>query len=502
MEKLYHLIKSLTKAEKKAFKIAAQRTGKAPSDYLQLYEAIEKMKKYDEEKMKQQYQGASFLNHLAVKKTKLFEQLLTTIRYLKREGSVEAKIYNLIADARHLRERNLFHESDQLLRRAHKLAEEQFLFLALLTINQERRTLLKSRQGKLDLLEELIDEDQLLVGNFVQTRELTHAFDFLSYTLVKKKRISNQEQERVRHNYHELLQENRKLTNNPRAEFWLQHARSFYYELLGDLESAYPNYHNGMAWWDKYPKVKKEEFQKYMVSVLNLLNKANRLNKVKAIEKILKKVTPQKPVTEEDFQLTFAINTRFKLYYYMNQGDWKNAKITAKSIEQDITRFTLPPSHAASISYNMASYYFLSEDFLRAGIWYDKFLRLTKSAKIQQTLQQSANLLLLISIYESSQLDEQLNLEVTLRRVGHFFKKQLLKESTFEVRTFQLLSKITKETLSIQRQLLADFYDYISPKMNIDFYQKTYGFEETYLWILSKQTGKPIIDLMHERATG
>lgn len=46
---LYQLIKSLSKAEKRSFKIYATRTSSSDAKFIQLFDAIDKAKEYDEE---------------------------------------------------------------------------------------------------------------------------------------------------------------------------------------------------------------------------------------------------------------------------------------------------------------------------------------------------------------------------------------------------------------------------------------------------------------------
>jgi len=76
-ESVHELIKSLTKSEKRYFKLISSRhTIGDENNYVILFDAIEKQIEYDEQALFQQFKGAAFLNKFAITKRRLYDHIL------------------------------------------------------------------------------------------------------------------------------------------------------------------------------------------------------------------------------------------------------------------------------------------------------------------------------------------------------------------------------------------------------------------------------------------
>jgi len=78
---LHELIKSMSQNEKRCFKLfsSLQHTSKDKS-YLLLFEAIDKMKVYDEGKLKANNKNAKFIKYFAQEKRYLFGRIMKSLR--------------------------------------------------------------------------------------------------------------------------------------------------------------------------------------------------------------------------------------------------------------------------------------------------------------------------------------------------------------------------------------------------------------------------------------
>jgi hypothetical protein len=76
---LHDLIKSLTKSEKRFFKLhSALQSG--DKNYLRIFDAIDKQKVYDEEALKKQFAKETFIKHLPSEKNHLYKLILKALR--------------------------------------------------------------------------------------------------------------------------------------------------------------------------------------------------------------------------------------------------------------------------------------------------------------------------------------------------------------------------------------------------------------------------------------
>ena len=69
---LFSLIKSLTKSEKRFFKLNSSLQS-GDKNYLKLFDYIEKQNSYNEEKLKNNFKGEKFILHLPSEKNHLYK---------------------------------------------------------------------------------------------------------------------------------------------------------------------------------------------------------------------------------------------------------------------------------------------------------------------------------------------------------------------------------------------------------------------------------------------
>jgi hypothetical protein len=140
MDDLHVLIKSLSETDKKFFRhYAALQTNE--TKYLQLFNAIEAMDVYDEQKIKTHFSGEAFVKQLSVAKNYLNEVILRTFRLTAEKESPEIALQLLMLDIRFLMSKKCFIQLKKTMKRAKKLAEEQENFLVLLNIFSLQRHL-------------------------------------------------------------------------------------------------------------------------------------------------------------------------------------------------------------------------------------------------------------------------------------------------------------------------------------------------------------------------
>jgi hypothetical protein len=86
---LYKLIKSLTKSEKRFFKLSsALQSGE--KNYLKIFDFIEKQGAYREEDLKEFFQDETFVKHLPSEKNHLYRLILKSLRVYYSEQSASS----------------------------------------------------------------------------------------------------------------------------------------------------------------------------------------------------------------------------------------------------------------------------------------------------------------------------------------------------------------------------------------------------------------------------
>ena len=119
---LYQLIKSLTKSEKRYFKIySAQHTKKESNNYILLFDAIDRQEVYNEEKIKKKFKKYTFGQHLAKTKFLLYESIMKMLLQLRKGKDVGSKIRFLLDAVEFQYSKSLYDQAYISLQKAKKL---------------------------------------------------------------------------------------------------------------------------------------------------------------------------------------------------------------------------------------------------------------------------------------------------------------------------------------------------------------------------------------------
>ncbi len=137
-EELFVLIKSMTRSEKRYFKLYCN----APqADYMLLFEAIEKQQLYNEQAIKEKFSGATFLKQLHVLKNYLRKQIMASLRSFHNEVSKDAILKDTLRNVEVLFHKELFQLCSAELSKAESLAEQYELNLGMIEIQNWKRKL-------------------------------------------------------------------------------------------------------------------------------------------------------------------------------------------------------------------------------------------------------------------------------------------------------------------------------------------------------------------------
>lgn len=139
---LYDLIKSLTKNEKRFFKIYASRhTIGGKNNYIKIFETIDKLNKYDDKKLRSKIKSESFLKHLSVAKNYLYNLILECLDIYHKDSSIDRQISKHINIARVLSEKRLDEQSVKVIEKAKRLSERYNRFENMIALSSIQKNI-------------------------------------------------------------------------------------------------------------------------------------------------------------------------------------------------------------------------------------------------------------------------------------------------------------------------------------------------------------------------
>ena len=129
---LFDLIHTMSKAEKRHFKMYVARNSKTGSNYLRLFDAIDKQKIYNEQRL----EDAKYGKRLASTKLFLYELILKSLRQSYADKLVDTRLADMLTQAEVLFHKSLYRQSKKILLKARKLATKYETWTALYKIVQ------------------------------------------------------------------------------------------------------------------------------------------------------------------------------------------------------------------------------------------------------------------------------------------------------------------------------------------------------------------------------
>jgi len=139
-DQLFTLIKSLTKAEKRNFKLYTNRFNKKDSKFIQLFNVLDKLTEYDEDQTLKKLRGVVKKN-LPNLKRHLYKQVLISLRLIYIQKNIDIQIREQLDFARILYGKGLYMQSLKLLERIKRIALEHHQDILHLEILEFQKTI-------------------------------------------------------------------------------------------------------------------------------------------------------------------------------------------------------------------------------------------------------------------------------------------------------------------------------------------------------------------------
>ena len=99
-DKLFRLVQSLSKAEKRYFRLYATQQGNKDLNYLHLFDALDKLDSYSDARLLAQFKDEAFTNHLPQTKKYLYDAILRCLKLFFADVCISVKLPDSIKDMR------------------------------------------------------------------------------------------------------------------------------------------------------------------------------------------------------------------------------------------------------------------------------------------------------------------------------------------------------------------------------------------------------------------
>lgn len=180
---LFNLIKSLSKSEKRFFKLSSSLQS-GDKNYLRIFDIIDKQAVYDEAGIKKEFKGERFVKHFPSEKNHLYKLILKSLRAYYSDNSISAELTQEIKNIEILYKKALYKECDKFLRRAKKIAKQHEKFYYWFELIRLEKILLEEsyEEGVFTRsLDDLIEEEQEVIAKLRNLAEYHVLYSKVNY---------------------------------------------------------------------------------------------------------------------------------------------------------------------------------------------------------------------------------------------------------------------------------------------------------------------------------
>jgi len=465
-EDLFQLIKSLTRQEKRYFKLFASRNMiKDNNNYIKLFDAIEKQKqvatatpRYDEKQIRESFANERFINNLPVTKFFLHKLILKSLRAYHAENSIDLQLKELLAYTEILYQKALYTQCSKVLDRAKKIAYKYEKHLQILEILQWE---LQIQKGEFNIkkLNEILAEEKKMLLVYKNSSEY-HGLNLQIHSLLQREGIVRRQDhlKKIEKIIDHPLLSNEAQALSMRAKDYYYNIYSGYFALKDDAINRYKYNKNHVALIESNPEQITENLQSYIAVLNNFAVACGELKKYDEELHIIEKLRaiPQKYVVSEAVEVKiFSLSYNLELNLYLKTKHFEKGIALVGEIEKGLKQFSgkIPKEYELFFYYNIAELYFSVSNYSEALDWLNKILN-DREVDIRPDIHCFARIFNLIIHYELGNYD----LVEYRSKSTHYFldkKQRLYKVESSFLNFFQ--KKLPK--IIGQKELVAAFKD-------------------------------------------
>ena len=425
---LFVLVKSLSKSEKRQFKLYVGRLGvNTDAKFIALFNLMDKMKAYNEKTILDN--GIVTKSQLSNLKAHLYKQILISLRLNPVNQDIRVQIREQLDFATILYQKGLYKQSLKILDKAKNIAienEEKNVAYEIVELEKIIETQYITRSIP-DRADELAIQAKELSAHNVMTSKLSN-LSLQLYGLMLKVGYARSDEDikRIKKYFEKQLPKHNIEDLGFREKLWLYKAQLWYSFLIQDFLSCYKY---ASKWVDLFYENKEMIYlnpvfflkgNHYLLESLFYVKYSSQFKTtLERLESVV--VSKEFPKNDNISSLAFLYINSNKLNLHFLEGTFKRGLYLVKIIEYGINKHEdrIDEHHIMLLYYKIACLYFGMGDN-KTCIQYLKKIITNKNLKMREDLMCFARVLSLVAHYEAGM---DYHLEVQLKSTYKFLLK-------------------------------------------------------------------------------
>lgn len=497
---LFQLVHSLEKSEKRHFKLYIKRSSSNQDlKIIQLFDALDKLKEYDEKLLLKKMPGIS-KTQLANLKNHLYKELLASLRLLKTSDNIDLQLSELLDHARILYNKGLKIQSLRILEKAKELANANQKFNALvqlLSLEKKIETLHITRSTT-DKTREMAEEALLISGHIDRVTRLSNLALLLYRWFVLYGHARNKDDEKELNKFFKsYLPEDVTAVNGFYEKLYLYQSYCWYAFIRQDFLMYYRYSQKWIDLFEEQPQLIGVETGHYIKGMHTLLNALFDLRHFEKFETVLKKFEQFEKSDIARKHDNFRTHTSIyinsaKINQHLMMGSFAEGLKLVPGIENNLDEYSLfVDRHRILVfNYKIASLYFGAGKHEEAIDYLQKIINGPVDLRID--LQCYARLLHMMAHYE---LGNYTLIESLIKSVYRFMAK-MKNLTVVEEEMFRFLRSSFDVSPQKIRPELEKFLNKIKHLERNPFETRSFAYLDIISWVESKVYNKPMGDII------
>lgn len=502
-ESVYDLIKAMSKAEKRNFKLYASRQGHSrEAKFIQLFDCIDGMECYDEERILSRCPSLK-REQLPNMKAHLYKQILRSLRLLGGQHSALLNLQEQVDFARLLFDKGLYCQSEKVLAKAAVMAAELEQHAVSILIAELGRQVYECKvSGEMTHLSTTANREIMDTCSQLETaNELSNlAIRLYSLHLQLGYARSQKDLDLLNSYFKPRLDSYAGRSLSFSERFYYYQAKAWYHYVRHNFAYAY---RYSRAWIDMFeekPSMKEVMYDSYLHGYAQFLEGAYLMRRyglfVKALESFERESSSTGVLNCNATMISQQVLFTARINKCILEGAFKEGLWLARSADGFLKRYGkyLSLYDRMSLDYKIALLYFGDGNYSRcmdhlAGII------AVKDPQVRRDLQCYARMLNIVACYESG---VDANLDYQIRSVFSFILK--MRDMTDMKRELFAFFRKLGSTASLElKKEFRVLYDCLAPYENHPYERRTFYYLDLISWLKSKITGRSFGDILRER---
>ena len=503
---LFQLIKSMSKSEKRYFRLYSSRLQSSEDKkFLLLFSLIEKQTNYDEIKI---LKKASIINpaQLPNLKAHLYKQLMHSLKLFGASNSIDIQLRNHVDYTQLLYNKGLYDQAIKMLDKAKRQAIEYDKSIILLDIIElEKSIIFHTISAKNDSRVNKIIEETVQVSSRIENINLfSNLLIKLNSFYVKIGFIRNSKDfKQVRDFFNSSLPTYTEKKLSFQEKLYLYHSFISYYFFIQDFEKGFKYATKYLQLFDEHPEmiIHKSEF--YLKGINHILVATHKLSLFSEFEKnykLLMKASNIKGLilTENLQMILFRYKYIHKINHHYMIGDFTGGSKIISVVEHQLDRFALRMNQhdVLVFYYKVACLYFGAGNFKKALIWLNKIIN-SKDVDIREDILSFARIINLICHFELN------HIELVEYYIKSTYRFLLKKQGLYKYYIFIIEFMKTLEKNMQEKKLITYFEDLKEKLIKLEhqkYERRPFLYFDIISWLESKIENKAVEDIIKAKA--